>query len=255
MQEIYVKQILNKLGLNNSEISMFFTWLRLGPSTIIQLSKTTWFKRITTHAIVEKLLEKWIFLQTKSKTKRLVYPNDFKCLKDLIEKKKQEIVQIENDLEKASAFIKNIQAWSQWFPNVRFYKWKEWVELMFNEIINDKKDMYVISDHKYFYDVVDNQFLERSLEIRKKNKLKIKMLFPIWFEYFCFSQWIYDQELSIKSLPQDFPLIWAINIWWEKVWFHTEKSGFITTTIIEDEQISKIMIFLFENIWYQAQDY
>jgi hypothetical protein len=81
------------------------------------------------------------------------------------------------------------------------------------------------------------------------------MLFPIWFEYFCFSQWIYDQELSIKSLPQNFPLIWAINIWWEKIWFHTEKNGFITTTIIEDEQISKIMIFLFENIWSQAQDY
>ncbi len=255
MQEIYVKEILNKLWLNSSEISIVFTWLKLGPATIIQLSKITWFKRITTHAIVNRLLKKWIFLETKNKTKRLVYPNDFKCLKNLLEKKKQEIKDIENDLEKASTFLTNIQAWSQWFPNIRFYKWKEWVELMFNEIINDEKNMYVMSDHKYFYDVIDNQFLEKSLEIRKKNKLITKMLFPIWFEYFYFSQWIYDQELSIKSLPQDFPLIWAINIWGEKIWFHTEKNGFITTTIIEDAQISKIMIFLFENIWSKAQDY
>ena len=49
---------------------------------------------------------------------------------------------------------------------------------MFEEIIRDKKDTYVISDHRYFYDVIDNQFLERSLEVRKKNKLKTKMLFP-----------------------------------------------------------------------------
>jgi hypothetical protein len=50
---------------------------------------------------------------------------------------------------------------------------------MFDEIINDRKNMYVMSDHKYFYDVVDNQFLEKFLERRKKNKLITKMLFPI----------------------------------------------------------------------------
>lgn len=255
MQETYVKQILNRLWLNDSEISIVFAWLKMWPSTIIQLAKSTWLKRITTHAIVERLLDKWVFLETKSKNKRLVYPNDLKCLTRLLEKKKQEIQDIENDLEKASTFLTNIQAWSQWFPNVRFYKWKEWVELMFNEIISDKKDMYVMSDHRYFYDVIDNQFLERSLKIRKTNKLKTKMLFPTGFEYFCFSQWVYDQQLSIKSLPQNFPLVWAINIWGEKIWFHTEKNWFITTTIIEDKQISKIMIFLFENIWSTAQEY
>lgn len=255
MQEMYVKQILNKLWLNDSEISVVFSGLKLGPSTVIQLSKAVGLKRITTHAIIQRLLEKWVFLETKNKNTRLVYPNDLKCLTRLLEKKKQEIQDIESDLEKASTFLTNIQAWSQWFPNVRFYKGKEWVELMFNEIISDKKDMYVMSDHRYFYDVIDNQFLEKSLETRKKNKLKTKMLFPTGFEYFCFSQWAYDQELSIKSLPQNFPLVGAINIWWEKIWFHTEKNWFITTTIIEDEQISKIMIFLFENIRASAQEY
>jgi hypothetical protein len=52
-------------------------------------------------------------LETKNKTKRLVYPNDFKCLKNLLERKKQEITEIESDLEKASTFLTNIQALSQ----------------------------------------------------------------------------------------------------------------------------------------------
>jgi hypothetical protein len=81
------------------------------------------------------------------------------------------------------------------------------------------------------------------------------MLFPTWFEYFCFSQWIYEQELSIKSLPDNFPLIWAVNIWWDKIGFHTEKSWFITTTIIEDHSIAKIMLFMFENVWQSAGEY
>jgi hypothetical protein len=59
---------------------------------------------------------------------------------------------------------------------------------MFDEILSDKKDVFVMSDHRYFYDVIDNQFLEKSLEVRKKYKLKTKMLFPTGFEYFCFSQ-------------------------------------------------------------------
>jgi hypothetical protein len=67
--------------------------------------------------------------------------------------------------------------------------------------------MYVLSDHSYFYDVIDNQFLEKSLELRKKYKLNTKMLFPAGFEYFCFSQGVYEQKLSIKALPEDFPLI------------------------------------------------
>ena len=255
MQQDHVKQILMKLGLTESEIDVVFMGLKLGPATIIQLAKHTGLKRITTHAIVQRLLEKGVFSETKNKTKRLVYPNDFKCLSRLLDKKKQEIEDIENELDKASQFLTNIQAWSQWFPNVRFYKGKEGVQLMFDEILWDKKDMYVLSDHSYFYDVIDNQFLERSLELRKKHKLNTKMLFPAGFEYFCFSQGVYEQKLSIKALPEDFPLIWAVNIWGEKVGFHTEKGGFITTTIIEDENISQIMKFLFEHVWKVANEY
>lgn len=255
MQETYARNILNKLGMTESEIDVVFAWLKIGPATVIQLAKNTWLKRITTHAIIQRLLEKWVFLETKNKTKRLVYPNDMKSLHRLLDKRKQEVEDIEKQLDKASQFLTNMQAWSQWFPNVRFYKGKEWIQLMFEEIIRDKKDTYVISDHRYFYDVIDNQFLEKSLEIRKKYKLKTKMLFPTWFEYFCFSQWIYEQELSIKSLPDNFPLIWAVNIWWDKIGFHTEKSWFITTTIIEDHSIAKIMLFMFENVWQSAGEY
>ncbi|NOZ44884.1 MAG: hypothetical protein GXP45_07225 [bacterium] len=49
---------------------------------------------------------------------------------------------------------------------------------MINEVIGDKEDVLVMSDAKHFYDLIDNDFLERSLELRNKSKLDIKMLFP-----------------------------------------------------------------------------
>jgi hypothetical protein len=52
-------------------------------------------------------------LETKNKSKRLVYPNDMKSLYRLLEKKKQEVQDIEDELDKASNFLTNIQAWSQ----------------------------------------------------------------------------------------------------------------------------------------------
>ncbi len=255
MQQLQVESILHKLGLNNSETKVIFAGLKLGPSSIIQLSKETRLQRITTHAIVDKLIHKWIFLETKNKTKRLVYPADAKCLDRLLLKKKQEVEILENEMTKAQKFIENLQNRSQWFANVRFYKWKEWVQLMINEIVSDKQNIFVMCDSRYFYDLIDNQFLEKTLEMRQKNNLTAKMLFPMGFEYFCFSQWVYEQSLNIRALPETWNLIWWLNIWGNKVGFHTEKNWFITTTIIEDEQISQIMIFLFENIWVGAKEY
>ena len=113
MQETYARQILNKLGMTESEIDVVFAGLKLGPATVIQLAKATSLKRITTHAIVQRLLEKGVFLETKNKTKRLVYPNDIKSLHRLLDKRKQELQDVEDQLDKASSFLANIQAWIQ----------------------------------------------------------------------------------------------------------------------------------------------
>jgi hypothetical protein len=77
---------------------------------------------------------------------------------------------------------------------------------MMTEIMQDKVDVSIISDGQHFYDLVDNDFLEKTLTIRQKNQVSIRMMFPVGFEYFSFTQGIYQQQLNIKFLSDEIVL-------------------------------------------------
>lgn len=180
--------LLKKLGLTDNEIQIFICSLKTGPSTVIQLAKYTQIKRITTHAVIQRLLEKGLLLQTYSKKKRLIYANTLDSLENLLEKKKNEIKALTEDIKKTEPIFKSIQSWSKNFPKVRFYKGKEGVNIIINEVLQDKKDMNIISDSQHFNDLIDNNFLEKSLEVRNSHNLNVRMIFPAGFEHFCYTQ-------------------------------------------------------------------
>ena len=203
LQERKIEHVLQKLGLNQSETEIFLHGLKIGPATIIQIAKYSGFQRITTHAIVERLVKKGLFLETFSKKKRLVYPNTLDSLTKLLDKKKFEIQELEEEVKSAASILKSLQAQSERFPNVRFYKGKEGINIMTNEIIKDETNTFVISDAQHFYDLIDNEFLERSLKMRQHKNLTIQMVFPIGFEHFYYTQGTYQQQLDIKALPAE----------------------------------------------------
>jgi hypothetical protein len=74
---------------------------------------------------------------------------------------------------------------------------------MLSEIRQDKKDLSIMSDGQYFYELIDNNFLEQSLELRNKKNIGVRLLFPSGFEYFTYTQGTYQQSLEIKALPQE----------------------------------------------------
>ncbi len=256
MAKIYEDQIillLKRLWLTDNECQIFICSLKTWPSTVIQLAKYTQLKRITAHAVIERLLEKWLLLKTYNKKKRLIYPNTVDSLERLLEKKKYEIKSLQEDIQKNEPILKSIQSRSRNFPKVRFYKGKEWIDIMLNEVIQDKEDMNVISDSQHFNDLIDNDFLEKSLAIRNKYHLNIKMIFPSGFEHFCYTQGTYKQKLDIWTLPTQDILVGGMTVRGKKIAYHCYEQGFITTTIVEDDSISNIMRFMFQNVWMNAK--
>jgi hypothetical protein len=49
---------------------------------------------------------------------------------------------------------------------------------MMRELIEDQEDIYMMSDGQHFHDLIDNNFLEKSLHIRQKYNLTVQMMFP-----------------------------------------------------------------------------
>ena len=250
-----IENTLKQLWLIDSEIAVFLVGLENWALSIAQLSTLCKIGRITVHEIVGRLIKKGLFLETRSWRKRLVYPNQIDALERLIDGEKLRIQKLEKAAKKASSLLRSIQNQAENFPKTRFYKGKEWIKRMLSEIKKDKKNISIMSDGQHFYELVDNEFLEESLELRNKKELWVRLIFPTGFEYFTYTQGTYQQQLKIKSLPNEQLLKWGITLRWEKVAFHCYEGKFITTTILENTQIANIMAYMFEHIWDGAKDY
>lgn len=250
-----IESILKRLWLWESEIQIFLLWLENGALTIAQLAKLSNMWRITVHEIVARLIKKWLYLETKSGRKRLVYPNQVDAIERLLDQKSLELQQLQKDAKKASGLLRSIQTQSESFPKTRFYKGQEGIQKMLSEIKKDQHDIAIMSDGQHFYELIDNDFLEKTLELRNKKKLNVKLLFPAGFEYFTYTQGTYQQQLEIKSLPNEDLLKGGMTLRWNKVAIHCYEGKFITTTILENTQIKNIMSYLFQMTWGQAKSY
>ena len=253
-QQRVIENTLIQLGIWESEVVIFMLGLEYGAMTIKQLSEESGMGRITVHEVVKRLIEKGLFLETRSWKRRLVYPNQIDAIQWLVEKKKNDLQTMERTAWEAMELLKQFQTQSAYFPTTRYYKWKEWMRQVVSEIKNDKKDVKILSDGQHFYDLIDNNFLEDSLTWRKKYGITVSLLFPTGFEYFSYTQWTYQQELQTKTYD-GIEQAWirgGLTLWWEKVGFHSYQGKYITTTIIEHPMISQLQQGMFQTVWEQV---
>jgi len=244
-----IKHTLTQLGMNESDITIYMLGLEIGAATIAQLAQESDMWRVTVHEIVRRLIWYGVFLESRSGRRRLVYPNTVDAIHHMLDARKLALTQLESQVTHTAQLLRDIQAQSQNFPKTRYYKGQEGIRLMMSEIIKDGQNVSIISDGQHFYELIDNELLEKSLKMRKENNLTISMIFPRWFEYFTFTQGIYQQQLNIKFLPEDTILHGGMTIRWDKVAIHCYEWRYITTTIIENSAIAQMMRFYYDQTW------
>lgn len=247
-QENEIKILLWELWLGESEIDILLLSYHIWPSSISQLASQSRIWRITVHEIVRRLIVKWLMLESFAKNHRLVYPAPADAISWLLAKKKQEIIQLEKVSAKTIWLLHNIQSIVDNLPNMRSYKWPESIKILKSELIYDKEDIYIMSDGQHFYDLIDNDFLEQSVNLRSKNNINVKLLFPSGFDYFTFTQWMVKQKLDIKFWKNEPETHWWVAIWGNKVAFCCYDGKYLTTSIINNESISNMMKYIYNQI-------
>lgn len=250
-----IESWLKRLWLIESEIAIFLLWLQHGALTVAQFAQLSGVWRVTVHEIVGRLIRKWLFLETRSGHKRLVYPDQVDAITHLVDAKRSELTRMEREATKITQILRDVQLQSEHFPRVRFYKGQEGTTRVLNEIKKDGVDISIMSDGQHFYELIDNDFLEQTLDLRRKKKIAVRMMFPSGFEYFTYTQGTYQQELQIRSLPHQDQLQWWMIIRWDKMATHYYDHHFITTTIIHDDRWASMHQYLFERTWHTATSY
>jgi len=247
-------QILNalqQLWLHPTDAQIYLHSLSLGACTVIQLADQLKLHRVTTHDAVQRLIDKWLFLETHNGQRRLVYPKQVEALQSLVDTKKSELTQLQHQVDETISLLNDIQLQSQYLPHIRFYKWREGVQTVIHEMLIDNKPINMISDSRHFDDLIDNKFIEQSAQSNQYNQ-QIQLLIPLGYEHFIFTHKAKHSHVVIQQFWSWQQWMWGVSVRWDKVAYYNYEGHYITTTVIENAPISQMMLSSFQSLRSQS---
>ena len=250
-----ITTLLQTLGLNESETHVYVTGLFTWPITIAQLAIQAELKRVTVHAIVDRLITLWLYTDTRRAKKRLVSPAPPEAIEALIAQKQVSLDQLSSHYTSTLPLFSQISSLTWNFPRVRLLQWTEWVTTTLLEQARDWVDVFALYDAHSLEQIVWEKTLHRSYQQRHKHTVKTRMVLPDGFTDRRYVERWDDVDIHIKTLPAKQIVDGGIEIWGNKVAMHCRKEWYITTTILENQEIAQIQHSLRNALRAQATDY
>ncbi|HNG97529.1 MAG TPA: hypothetical protein PLW93_04635 [Candidatus Absconditabacterales bacterium] len=247
--------ILDQFGLSNTEKTLFMASLIIGPTSIIGLSSYTKYKRLTTHHAVAGMIEQGLFLETHYGKKRLVYANTIDGLEQVLEKKRDNLKQLEQKLHNSKHLFNHLLSSRENFPQTRLYQGIEGINTTLLEVTKDRKPVSIIYDANALGMLVDEKLFHRSYSQRSKQKTSTRLILPDTFKDYWHVERKEDYNVSIKTLKHSQIIHGGIEIRGYKVALHCYREGKITTTIIENQEIANIILMMYNTMRNSAKDY
>lgn len=245
LNDPHILKQLKKLWLNETDAHIYLSSIHIWACSIGQLTTHTWINRITIHDSVWRLIKKWLLLETFSWKRRLIFPEQISKLHHLVDIKKSELDQLQHDVSTTVNLLQSLHLQSEYLPQVKISKGAQWITTMLREITAEQVwTLKIITDSRHFDELLNNHFLE---QIKKKNNT-LEMILPIGFEHFIFSAEAKGIRLKTKTLPAESSWTWWITIRWDKVALHAYEWVYITTTIIENTAIKKMIEAFFDSM-------
>jgi len=100
MEEDKVTEVLESIGLNKNEVSVYLDLIRVGKSSAGDISKRTKIHRSNTYDILEKLVKKGIVDEVVENERKVFYPIDPTDFLDYLKQKEEELRKIIPEMEK-----------------------------------------------------------------------------------------------------------------------------------------------------------
>jgi len=234
--------ILRKIGLDEKEISIYITLLRLGNTTASMISKETSIDRATCYRYIDSLINKGLISYSiKNNVKYFTPSHPDKILKDLKEK--------ESEYKKLIPELVNISNISKQDTTAEVYKGKEGLKTVLREVLRTKKDHLVLGDEGHYQELLPI-FFHHFLQDCEKNKIKEKVL--------C-SQEVFkkikqfDYKFSkTKALPSGSSLPTTTLVYGEKIVLFSWEEPY-NAIVITNKNLAESYRKYFEMLWKLAR--
>lgn len=248
-----IEELFSLYWFDSRYAEIYTLCVDLWDTTVLELAKNTGIARITIHNIVDRLIKKW-FLETHStkQNKRLIWvtdPSIWEKYQKVDEKSYQKKKLLTSQIQ---SLITTMQSWVKDFTDAIIYKGDLWVHKMLEEIVDDRKTVYLLSNNTSFANVAEEKKLLTSYQQRfarwvKTNIISLWQPDLIWFEKYS------NYGLNVRVLPSENKIFWAINIRGDKVAIHDLKESLSTITI-NNSMISRMFMHIWDILWELSLD-
>jgi len=247
---------LQKIGLEDEEIQIYSTLLKLGVQSIQQLSKTTNINRSTCYRYAEKLKEKrlidWIVTERGVKI-QAVQPES---LLDFYEERLNEFKEIRKDIASTINLFKNIKPAHKFNSQVRYYSGESgykqmiWNTLSAEEITRS----YTVFKRRYY---IDSKFEEKVEAEWARRKLKDKVItYQNRFNYIkniLSSEYLNSLNIRIIS-SKKYYISNDLMIYNDIVSIASYDGNEVVGVEIENPEIARTQKSIFDIVWESARE-
>ena len=235
-------KILRKLGLDEKEVQVYLSLLRLGSTTASKISKETNIDRATCYRYLDSLMNKGLVshvIQNNVKYFQSAHPE--KILKDLKEKEKE--------FEKILPELVNLSKLPKEETTAKVYIGKDGLKTVLREILRNKQDHLVLGDEGHFQDILPI-FFEQFINECKRNKINERIL--------C-TQSVFDKVKKFdykysttKKLPSEISLPTTTLIYENKIVLFNWQSPY-NAVVISNKNLTGAYRNYFELLWKLAK--
>lgn len=246
-----IEETLIALGLSKEEVEIYLGLLEFGTLTPSEASSKTSVKRTYVYKICEDLLHKGLVTATKKGSVKAYAPASPDYLLSMVEKKKQEIENSAEQLEKVLSDLKTKYSAVEAKPIVTFYEGIEGVKKVYKDTLKENKDIdALVQTSKVngdIYDWVTKQYAQSRVE----QNINVKAIVSSGEKT---NKYI---ELNKKELretkivsSEKFPFEHELNIYGNKVAIINHRAGTEPFGVIIDSKVvSQTFRSWFELTW------
>jgi len=250
-----MKEVLKKLGLNNTEIKLYLTLLPLNYSPSSNLAQRTGLNRATAGQACQKLVKKG-FITAMQKGNAFIYsvePPD--KLMFMLDEKSREIEEQKDSVGRILGNLEALMNPETILPKVKFYKGMEGIKRSYSDILNhcNRKENInsIFCSAETVCEELHDYFLNTYLPARiqkgiKSRNLALKCNTSLDYKK---NHEKYLSEIKIIQ-KEDIPLNNSeVNIFGEFVHCMSFDENGAFAIILEDKHLSYILGTVFEAFW------
>jgi len=242
---------LQKIGLSDKEAKVYLTMLELGQVSVQEISKKSGVNRATTYVILDSLMQKGLCSTYHKDKKEFYMAESPERIISVLELHKNEIDEQQKQIIELMPQLKAIYNKQESKPVVRFFEGKDGLKTMIQEQMDSNAKIlrmaFSVDDLKRIFTAEE---MEQAYNDRVAKKVKVKALLTTksGVDY---RQNPSDLDQRLKLSETEFPIHCDIALFDNKIRIASLKDK-LNGVIIEDENIYKTFVSLFELAWLGA---